>query len=80
VAKTRAIFQRACTHHLDTKVSLHLAWSAFEEELHNLDAAIQVSIYEPLFYFSIDFKSLLFGIFIFFLILKFFVQSSIQNK
>ncbi len=42
VAKTRDIFTRACTHHLTTKVDLHLAWSAFEETNQHFDAAIEV--------------------------------------
>jgi pre-mRNA-processing factor 39 len=42
VEKTRQIFNRACTHHLATKVDVHLAWSAFEETRQNFDRAIEI--------------------------------------
>lgn len=42
IQKTREVYERACTiHHLD-KPSLHLLWSAFEEQNDNLNKAAEI--------------------------------------
>lgn len=42
IQKTREVYERACTiHHLD-KPSLHLLWSAFEEQLGSLNKAAEI--------------------------------------
>lgn len=42
VQKTREVYERACTIHHPDKPSLHLLWSAFEEQLANLNKAADI--------------------------------------
>merc|ERR1719376_653256 len=42
VEKIRGVFVRACVHHLPAKMSLHLAWSAFEERQGDIDKASEI--------------------------------------
>ncbi len=41
-ARTRHVFERAVTHHLPTKVDIHLRYAAFEEECGHFDKAAEV--------------------------------------
>jgi len=38
----RIVYQRACTIHLPKKPSIHLAWSAFEEQQGNINGALEI--------------------------------------
>lgn len=40
--KTREVYERACSIHHPEKPSLHLLWSAFEEQLGNLNKAAEI--------------------------------------
>jgi len=40
--KIRDILKRACTHHLPTKVDVHLRWAAFEESQGDYDKASEI--------------------------------------
>ncbi len=40
--KIRSVYERACKHHLQTKVDIHLRYSAFEETKSNFDRAAEI--------------------------------------
>lgn len=42
IQKTREVYERACTIHHPDKPSLHLLWSAFEEQLANANKAAEI--------------------------------------
>lgn len=41
-ARTRDVYERACTIHHPDKVNLHLMWAAFEETINNADKASKI--------------------------------------